>query len=98
MDLGVWNEDMKQQLIVANGSVQAIPAIPADIKALYKTVWEISQKVSGRRVDCVCHDTVCVCVCVSACVCVCARACLNGVVLDLQCMSEQACVRVVPVL
>ena len=43
-DLGLWNEDMKNMLVANNGSVQAIPGIPADIKALYKTVWEISQK------------------------------------------------------
>jgi ribonucleoside-diphosphate reductase alpha chain len=41
---GLWNEDMKQQLIAANGSVQAIPGIPQEIKELYKTVWEIKQK------------------------------------------------------
>jgi ribonucleoside-diphosphate reductase alpha chain len=41
---GIWNEDMKQQLIAANGSVQAIPGIPQEIKELYKTVWEIKQK------------------------------------------------------
>jgi len=43
-ELGLWNEDMKNMLVANNGSVQAIPGIPADIKALYKTVWEISQK------------------------------------------------------
>jgi ribonucleoside-diphosphate reductase subunit M1 len=43
-DLGLWNEDMKNMLVANNGSVQAIPGIPANIKALYKTVWEISQK------------------------------------------------------
>lgn len=42
--LGVWNESMKNKLIAAKGSVQNIPEIPADIKELYKTVWEISQK------------------------------------------------------
>lgn len=43
--LGIWNEDMKQRLMAANGSVQDIPEIPDNLKALYKTVWEISQKV-----------------------------------------------------
>jgi len=43
--LGLWNDTMKNKLIAANGSVQAIPEIPANIKELYKTVWEISQKV-----------------------------------------------------
>lgn len=42
--LGLWNGDMKNRLVAANGSVQNIPEVPADIKALYKTVWEISQK------------------------------------------------------
>lgn len=42
--LGVWNDTMKQQLMAANGSVQNIPGIPDDMKELYKTVWEISQK------------------------------------------------------
>jgi len=44
IELGLWNDDMKNKLIAAKGSVQAIPDIPADIKELYKTVWEISQK------------------------------------------------------
>ncbi|GHE56208.1 MULTISPECIES: ribonucleoside-diphosphate reductase subunit alpha [Roseivirga] len=42
--LGLWNSDMKNKLIAAKGSVQAIPEIPQNIKDLYKTVWEISQK------------------------------------------------------
>jgi len=42
--LGLWNEDMKNKLIAAKGSIQAIPGIPEDVKELYKTVWEISQK------------------------------------------------------
>ena len=44
IELGIWNDNMKNKLIAANGSVQDIPEIPADIKELYKTVWEISQK------------------------------------------------------
>lgn len=43
-DLGLWDDDMKNQLIANGGSVQNVDSIPADIKALYKTVWEISQK------------------------------------------------------
>jgi ribonucleoside-diphosphate reductase alpha chain len=35
---------MRQKLIAANGSIQAIPEIPQHIKEIYKTVWEISQK------------------------------------------------------
>jgi ribonucleoside-diphosphate reductase alpha chain len=42
--LGLWNEQMKNKLIAANGSVQNIAEIPQNIKDLYKTVWEISQK------------------------------------------------------
>ena len=42
--IGLWDDEMKQKLIAANGSVQSIPEIPEDIKAMYKTVWEISQK------------------------------------------------------
>jgi ribonucleoside-diphosphate reductase alpha chain len=42
--LGLWNEQMKNKLIMANGSVQQIPEIPQNIKDLYKTVWEIKQK------------------------------------------------------
>ena len=44
VDLGLWNEGMKNKLIEANGSVQNIAEIPQNIKDLYKTVWEISQK------------------------------------------------------
>jgi ribonucleoside-diphosphate reductase alpha chain len=43
--LGIWNDGLKNKIIIANGSVQNINEIPANIKALYKTVWEISQKV-----------------------------------------------------
>lgn len=42
--LGLWSADMKNKLIAAQGSVQNIPDIPQEIKDLYKTVWEISQK------------------------------------------------------
>ncbi len=42
--LGLWNQQLKDKIIAANGSIQHIPEIPADIKALYKTVWEIKQK------------------------------------------------------
>uniref|UniRef100_A0A803SZP3 Ribonucleoside-diphosphate reductase n=1 Tax=Anolis carolinensis TaxID=28377 RepID=A0A803SZP3_ANOCA len=41
---GLWNEEMKNQIIACNGSIQTIPEIPDDLKLLYKTVWEISQK------------------------------------------------------
>ncbi|MFC6996484.1 ribonucleoside-diphosphate reductase subunit alpha [Rufibacter roseus] len=42
--LGLWNDQMKNAIIAANGSVQNIPNIPQNIKDLYKTVWEISQR------------------------------------------------------
>jgi ribonucleoside-diphosphate reductase alpha chain len=41
---GLWNDNMRQKLMAANGSVQNIPEIPDHIKALYKTAWELSQK------------------------------------------------------
>ncbi|RZJ63185.1 MAG: ribonucleoside-diphosphate reductase subunit alpha, partial [Flavobacterium sp.] len=41
---GLWSEDLKQQIMRHNGSVQNIDAIPADLKELYKTVWEMSMK------------------------------------------------------
>jgi ribonucleoside-diphosphate reductase subunit M1 len=44
VDLGLWDEHMKNMIIAHNGSVQNIPTIPDDVKAIYKTVWEISQK------------------------------------------------------
>jgi len=40
----LWSNDLKQLLIAHNGSVQNIDVIPADLKELYKTVWEIKQK------------------------------------------------------
>ena len=44
IQLGLWNEEMKDRIIAHNGSVQYIPEIPADLKELYRTVWEIKQK------------------------------------------------------
>jgi ribonucleoside-diphosphate reductase alpha chain len=43
--LGLWDETLKNKIIAANGSVQHIPEIPQNLKDLYKTAWEISQKV-----------------------------------------------------
>lgn len=45
VNLGLWNEKMKNKIIAANGSIQQIDEIPQNIKDLYKTVWEIKQKV-----------------------------------------------------
>ena len=44
VDRGLWNEEMKQELMRNNGSVQGIEGIPQDLKELYKTVWEMSMK------------------------------------------------------
>ena len=43
--VGLWSKEMKDLMVKANGSVQSIIDIPANIKELYKTVWEMSQKV-----------------------------------------------------
>ncbi|HRE74911.1 MAG TPA: ribonucleoside-diphosphate reductase subunit alpha [Flavobacteriales bacterium] len=42
--LGIWNEGLKNKIVAANGSVQNIPEIPQNLKDIYKTAWEISQK------------------------------------------------------
>lgn len=42
--LDLWNDDLKNKLIASNGSVQHIEEIPDNLKALYKTAWEISQR------------------------------------------------------
>jgi ribonucleoside-diphosphate reductase alpha chain len=44
VELGLWNDDLKQEIMRANGSIQHIDMIPQDIKELYKTVWELSMK------------------------------------------------------
>lgn len=44
VELGLWDNDMKTKIISANGSIQNINEIPANIKELYKTVWEIKQR------------------------------------------------------
>ncbi|CCE65218.1 hypothetical protein TPHA_0K00840 [Tetrapisispora phaffii CBS 4417] len=44
VDLGLWNDSMKQHLITANGSIADLPNVPQELKDIYKTVWEISQK------------------------------------------------------
>jgi ribonucleoside-diphosphate reductase alpha chain len=41
---GLWNKDMRQKIVAANGSIQNINEIPQRLKDLYKTAWEISQK------------------------------------------------------
>ncbi len=44
LEKNLWSEDIKKKLIIENGSVQNIPEIPTDIKEIFKTVWEMSQK------------------------------------------------------
>merc|ERR1711872_215416 len=43
-ELNLWNDDIKNAIISHNGSIQKIEEIPKDIRELYKTVWEMSQK------------------------------------------------------
>jgi ribonucleotide reductase alpha subunit len=45
LDLGLWNEEMKQNLVARNGSVQGVPGIPEEIQARYKTTWELKQRI-----------------------------------------------------
>ena len=56
--VNMWSKDMKDLMVKAGGSIQNITDIPDDVKALYKTVWEISQKTiidmardRGRYID-----------------------------------------------
>ena len=50
--LGLWNQDMKDMIIQADGSIQNIEGIPKELKKLYKTVWEIKQrKVIQMAID-----------------------------------------------
>ncbi|MDH3322303.1 MAG: ribonucleoside-diphosphate reductase subunit alpha, partial [Flavobacteriaceae bacterium] len=44
VELGLWNNDMKEEIMRANGSIQHIDVIPQNLKDLYKTVWEMSMK------------------------------------------------------
>jgi ribonucleoside-diphosphate reductase alpha chain len=44
VELGLWNNEMKEDIMRANGSIQHIDVIPQDLKDLYKTVWEMSMK------------------------------------------------------
>jgi ribonucleoside-diphosphate reductase alpha chain len=42
--LGLWNDGLKNEIMLANGSIQDIPEVPQNLKELYKTVWEIKQR------------------------------------------------------
>ncbi|MDX1829723.1 MAG: ribonucleoside-diphosphate reductase subunit alpha [Lutibacter sp.] len=44
VELGLWNNEMKEEIMRANGSIQHIDVIPQELKELYKTVWEMSMK------------------------------------------------------
>ena len=59
LKLGLWNQRMKERIIVGDGSIQHIGEIPEEIRNLYKTVWEIKQKSSidqsADRTPYVCH-------------------------------------------
>ena len=44
VELNLWNEDLKEEIMRANGSIQDVDVIPQDLKELYKTVWELSMK------------------------------------------------------
>lgn len=45
IDLGMWTTEIKNSIVADNGSVQNISKIPDNLKKLYKTVWEIPQRV-----------------------------------------------------
>jgi len=44
MAIGLWTPELKERIIAANGSIQGVAEVPTEIKARYKTVWEIKQK------------------------------------------------------
>jgi ribonucleoside-diphosphate reductase alpha chain len=44
LERNIWSDEIRKKLIMENGSVQNIPEIPTDIKEVFKTVWEMSQK------------------------------------------------------
>jgi len=45
VNLGLWTSDIRTQIIANNGSIQSLTEIPSELKSIYKTVWEIPQKV-----------------------------------------------------
>lgn len=58
INLGLWTDSLRQEIIANDGSIQEIDEIPQEVKNLYKTVWEISQRVTinmaadrGRFID-----------------------------------------------
>jgi ribonucleoside-diphosphate reductase alpha chain len=59
LEMGLWNQTMKDKIIMADGSVQEIAEIPQEVRDRYKTVWEIKQKVlvdlSAERAPFICQ-------------------------------------------
>lgn len=57
ISLGIWNEDFKNRIISADGSINVVdsdgnpifPEIPREVREIYQTVWELSQKEIMRR-------------------------------------------------
>lgn len=49
MSLGLWNENMKNYLVSSGGSIQDIEGIPLELKELYKTAWDMGQKIGVRH-------------------------------------------------
>uniref|UniRef100_A0A6C0IF41 ribonucleoside-diphosphate reductase n=1 Tax=viral metagenome TaxID=1070528 RepID=A0A6C0IF41_9ZZZZ len=45
LDMGVWNDIMKQKIIAHNGSIQLLDELPLEMRNRYKTSWELSQKI-----------------------------------------------------
>lgn len=44
MSRGLWTEDLRRRLLARDGSVQALPEVPDDLKRVYRTVWEVPQR------------------------------------------------------
>jgi ribonucleoside-diphosphate reductase alpha chain len=60
LGLGIWGDDMKQEIVARNGSIQGIAKIPEDIQQRYKTSWELPQKIlidmAGSRGAFICQS------------------------------------------
>ena len=60
VSLGLWTPELRNELLAARGSVQGIASIPTELKELYKTVWEIKQKVvidqAAQRAPFICQS------------------------------------------
>ena len=42
--LGLWTEEIRNQIKLAEGSIQGLAEIPGDIREIYRTVWEIPMR------------------------------------------------------